>query len=158
MIRPATSEDVAGILKIYAPFVTDTAVSFELECPDDDEMTRRIQAASLWLVDDSSHDIRGYAYATPHRPRGAYRFTVEVSAYVAAEHHSRGVATALYRRLLTSLAEDFHTALAIITLPNHASVEFHRSLGFTEAGVLSEVGYKFGEWHDVLWMQRPVAD
>lgn len=157
MIRTAAENDADQVLAIYTPFVTDTSVSFEEQVPDVAEMRRRISQALMWLVDDVDGVIRGYGYATPHRVRSAYRFTVELSAYVHPDFQRLGVAKGLYERLLDALSEQgFNTALAGITVPNDASVKFHRALGFADVGVLSAVGFKQERWHDVLWMQRPV--
>ena len=153
MIRPASASDVPAIRSIYSPYVTDTPISFEEEVPSDDEMARRVEDAHLWLVDEVDGELVGYAYGSRHRARHAYRFTVEVSAYVHHERHGRGIGRRLYGRLLPALGEmGFHTALAGITVPNDQSVGFHRSLGFTDVGRFPEVGWKFGRWHDTFWM------
>ena len=155
MIRPAVPGDAARIAEIYAPYVTDTAISFEETPPDADEVARRMEGAHLWLVDEIDGAITGYAYGTPWRARHAYRFTVEVTAYVSAEHHGRGVGRRLYEELLEQLgALGFVTAVAGITLPNEQSVEFHRALGFSYVGTFPKVGYKFDTWHDTGWMSR----
>lgn len=157
MIRPATRADAARIAEIYRPYVTDTAISFEETPPDAVEIERRMAAAHLWLVDDSDGTIAGYAYGTPWRSRHAYRFTVETTVYVAAEHHGRGVGRRLYEDLLERLgALGFVTAVAGITLPNEQSVAFHRTLGFTDVGTFPKVGYKFDTWYDTGWMYRPL--
>jgi phosphinothricin acetyltransferase len=155
MIRPVTASDAARIAEIYAPHVTDTAISFEETPPDADEIARRIESAHLWLVHDDDGVVTGYAYGTPWRSRHAYRFTVEVTVYVAAEHQGRGIGRSLYEELLTQLAaRGFVTAVAGITLPNEPSVEFHRSLGFTYVGTFPSVGFKFDTWYDTGWMSR----
>ena len=155
MIREATPADAARIAEIYEPYVTDSAVSFEETPPDAAEIQRRMEAAHLWLVDETEGIITGYAYGTPWRSRHAYRFTVEVTVYVVAEHHGHGVGRRLYEELLTRLgALGFVTAVAGITLPNDQSVEFHRALGFSYVGTYPSVGYKFDTWYDTGWMSR----
>ena len=156
MIRPSDpSRDAATCAAIYAPHVSDGVASFELEPPSVEEMARRIEAAHVWLV----HEAGGYAYATRHRERAAYRFTVETSVYVAEAAQGRGVGRALYDALLEEVARrGFRVALAGITLPNPASVALHESLGFEPVGVFREVGFKFGAWHDVGWWQRGLAE
>ncbi len=154
-IRPATPADARSIAEIYAPYVADTAISFEETPPDAAEIARRMEGAHLWLVDETDGDITGYAYATPWRSRHAYRFTVETTVYVASEQHGRGVGRRLYEELLAQLgALGFVTAVAGITLPNEQSVEFHRSLGFGDVGTFPKVGYKFDTWYDTGWMSR----
>ena len=157
MIRPATPGDALGIAEIYEPYVTDTAISFEETPPDAAEIARRMEAAHVWLVDETDGVITGYAYGTPWRSRHAYRFTVETTVYVAAEHHGRGVGRRLYEELLSQLtALGFVTAVAGITLPNEQSVEFHKALGFTYVGTFPRVGFKFDTWYDTGWMSRPL--
>lgn len=155
MIRPAVLDDAARIAEIYQPYVTDTAISFEETPPDAGEIGRRMEAAHLWLVDEIDGIVTGYAYGTPWRSRHAYRFTVEVTVYVAAEHQGRGVGRRLYEALLQQLAGlGFVTAVAAITLPNEQSVEFHRALGFSYVGTFPKVGFKFDTWYDTGWMSR----
>jgi phosphinothricin acetyltransferase len=156
-IRLARAEDAAGVLAIYAPFCA-TPVSFEEEPPSLDEMRRRI-AGTLerwpWLVCAADAEVLGYVYARPHRERAAYRWSVEVTAYVAAGQRRRGVGRALYTALFRLLElQGYCNAYAGITLPNPASVGLHEALGFRPVGVYRHVGYKCGAWHDVGWWQR----
>jgi len=161
-IRPATEADAPALLEIYRPFVDDTAVSFELVAPTVEEFAERI-ARSLagwqWLVAEREDQIVGYAYGSSHRARPAYRWSVEVSAYVHPSQHRQGVGRALYLRLFDELAEKgFCNAYAGTTLPNDGSVALHRSVGFETIGVFKAVGRKFGRWHDVAWFQRILRD
>ena len=160
MIRRARPEDADGILAIYAPIVERTTISFETVAPTRGEIERRITAVLEthdWLVAEADGTIAGYAYATAHRPRGAYRHSAEVSAYVHEAHRGKGLATALYLALFESLeARGFHALFAGVALPNAPSVALHRALGFTAVGVFSEVGFKFDAWHDVAYLQRMI--
>ena len=162
LIRDAMVEDVASLLGIYRPFVTDTTVSFELEPPSAEEFAERIRIAQLkwaWLVAEEQGQIAGYAYASSFRTRAAYRWSCEVSAYLAPAFRGRGIARALYERLIDVLvAKGYCTAYAGIALPNEASVRFHQAMGFTAVGVFRRAGRKFGGWHDVSWWQRPLRD
>ena len=159
MIRTALRSDADQIAEIYRPFVTHSIVSFEEVAPGADEIAHRIERADLWLVDVVDDRVRGYAYGTPHRTRHAYRFTTETSIYVSPEFHRSGIGRPLYQQLLDRLAgSGFATAVAGITLPNDASVRFHSALGFAEVGVFPKVGFKFGEWHDTVWMVRPLVE
>ena len=162
-IRLATAADAAAIAAIYAPYVTDTPVSFEAEAPDEAEMRRRIgEGGSLypWLVaEDEDGAILGYASASRFRPRHAYRFAVETSVYLDAGAHGRGLGRTLYERLLAILtAQGFTQAIAAITLPNPASVRLHEKLGFAVAGTYRDVGQKFGAWHSVGLWQKALAE
>jgi L-amino acid N-acyltransferase YncA len=161
MIRLATTADGPALAAIYAPAVTANTTSFELEPPDGAEMARRAESLMTrtpWLVCEFQSAVIGYAYASPHRDRWAYQWSVEVSAYVDANAQRRGVARALYTSLFAVLAmQGFRNAYAGITLPNEASVRFHEAIGFTPVGVYRGVGYKFGAWHDVIWLERALA-
>jgi L-amino acid N-acyltransferase YncA len=159
-IRTATAADAAVLREIYRPYVERTAVSFELEVPSIEEFQRRIAVAVegwSWLVAEVDGRQVGYAYASAHRAREAYRTSVETSAYVHEEYQRQGIGHALYTQLLNELNErGFGSAYAAITLPNEASVGFHESLGFELIGVFPRVGRKFGAWHDVAWFYRPL--
>jgi L-amino acid N-acyltransferase YncA len=161
MIRMATAADGERLAAIYAPAVTERATSFELTAPDAAEMGRRVTlltARTPWLVLEEEGQVRGYAYASPHRERPAYQWSVEVSAYVDASTHRAGHGRALYTALFDILtAQGFANAYAGITLPNPASVGFHKAMGFEEVGVYRGVGHKLGRWHDVIWLHRPLA-
>lgn len=157
-VRPATEMDAAACAAIYAPYVTDTAVSFETEPPSAEEMADRIASASVnhaWLVLEEAGVVVGYAYGIPFRDRAAYRWTCEVSVYMQMGRRRTGGGRALYEALLARLAErGYHLAVAGMTLPNEASVGLHRALGFEPVGTYREVGFKHGRWHDVAWVQR----
>jgi len=161
LIRLARAEDGPALAAIYAPAVAGRATSFEAEPPDGGEMARRVErllARTPWLVLAVDGAVAGYAYASPHRDRAAYQWSVEVSAYVAEAAHRRGVGRALYAALFGVLAlQGFRNAYAGITLPNDASVGLHRALGFAPVGVYRGVGYKLGAWHDVAWFERALA-
>jgi phosphinothricin acetyltransferase len=157
-IRLATREDGRALAAIYAPAVVDRSTSFEVEPPDGAEMARRVERISVrtpWLVCEHRGTVVGYAYAGPHRDRPAYQWSVEVSAYVHDDVHRSGVARALYTSLFAALVvQGFANAYAGITLPNAASVGLHLAMGFTPTGTFHRVGYKFGQWHDVMWLER----
>lgn len=161
MIRMATPADGERLAAIYTPAVTDRATSFELEAPDAAEMARRVVALTTrtpWLVVEEKGQVMGYAYASPHRDRPAYQWSVEVSAYVDADAHRAGHGKALYAVLFDILiAQGFANAYAGITLPNPASIGFHKAMGFEEIGVYRGIGYKMGRWHDVIWLGRGLA-
>ncbi len=156
-IRPATADDAGQILEVYAPIVRHTAISFEVEPPSTDEMRQRIgdTLVSLpWLVCARQGDILGYAYASKHRVRAAYQWSVDVSVYIHPRVHRLGVGRALYSSLFKILRlQGFYNAYAGITLPNPGSVGLHESMGFQPVGVYRAVGYKLGAWHDVGWWQ-----
>lgn len=158
MIRPAApARDAAACAAIYAPYVKDTAVSFEEVAPSAADFAAKIAQLSAthpYLVCERDGAIAGFAYGSQHRERAAYRWAADVSVYVGPAWHRRGVARALYLELLGRLrAQRFHVACAGITLPNDASVGLHESLGFERVGVYRNIGWKAGTWRDVGWWQ-----
>jgi phosphinothricin acetyltransferase len=162
LIRVAEERDAGAIAGIYAPAITDAVISFELTPPDAREMSRRILAIQRqypWLVYEESDAVLGYVYASVHNERAAYRWSVDVTAYIRHDAHRRGLARALYTALFEILVlQGYRTACAGITLPNTASVQMHAAVGFKKVGVYHDVGYKFGRWHDVGWYERPLAE
>jgi L-amino acid N-acyltransferase YncA len=156
-VRQATPGDAVACAAIYAPYVTDTAISFETEPPSADEMAARIAGAIEWLVLEDDR-VAGYAYASPFHARAAYRWACEVSVYLEKGRRRTGAGRALYEPLLATLTErGFRVAVAGMTLPNPASEGLHRALGFEPVGTYRRIGYKFGAWHDVAWTQRMLA-
>jgi phosphinothricin acetyltransferase len=158
IIRLAAEHDAQPIRDIYAPFCESTPVSFETQAPTVGEMRRRI-ATTLesfpWLVGTRDDDVLGYAYASKHRERAAYRWSVDVSAYVREGSRRSGVGRALYTALFALLRlQGLHTAVAGITLPNAGSVGLHEAMGFEPIGTYRGIGFKCGQWHDVAWYQR----
>lgn len=158
LLRPAAPSDAEGVLALYAPIVRDGYASFESVPPTVDEMADRI-ARTLerfpWLVCEDAGGILGYAYAGPHRDRAGYRWSAEVSVYVAPDAQRRGVARALYTALLEGLTmQGLVNAYAGIALPNEASVRLHEALGFRLVGRYPAVGFKSGAWRDVGWWHR----
>jgi len=161
-IRLASDRDARAIADIYAPFVESSATSFETEAPSADEIRRRVQETTVthpWLVCVCGDSVAGYAYATKHRVRAAYQWSVEVSVYVHGSFRRAGVGRGLYTSLFAILAaQGFVHAYAGITLPNDSSVALHESLGFRPVGVYRTIGYKAGAWHDVGWWHLTVKD
>jgi L-amino acid N-acyltransferase YncA len=160
-VRGASERDAEACAAIYAPYVTDTAISFESEPPSAAEMAERIASASrthAWLVLEDGGRVVGYAYGGPFHRRAAYRWACEVSVYLELGRRRTGGGRALYEALLARLTErGFRMALAGMTLPNDASVGFHRAMGFEPVGTYRRIGFKHGAWHDVAWTQRALA-
>jgi L-amino acid N-acyltransferase YncA len=155
MIRLANAGDAPQIAAIYRPFCVENAISFETEAPDAAEIAARIEKINRrfhWLVADEGGTVAGFAYASPHRERAAYRWTVEVTVYIHEKFRGRGVGRALYTELFSRLRDQgLFKAYAGILIPNPASQAFHESMGFTLIGIYRKIGYKLGAWHDVGW-------
>jgi phosphinothricin acetyltransferase len=167
-IRLAAVDDAPAIAAIYAPYCEASAISFETSPPTPVEMARRVTvfgAQRPWLVleegDGDAGVVLGYAYATAHNERAAYRWGVSTAIYVSSTHRRRGVGRALYTTLFEALRHlGYFKATAGITLPNAASVGLHEAFGFTLVGIYRDIGFKMGAWHDVAWYQasiRPLA-
>jgi len=157
-LRHADPEgDAAACAAIYAPYVDDSAVSFEEVAPDAAQMAVRIAAVTLthpWLVLERAGQVTAFAYAAQHRTRAAYRWAAEVGIYVGPAHQRRGDGRRLYEALFELLRrQNLRSACAGITLPNDPSVGLHRALGFEPVGIQREIGFKLGAWHDVSWWQ-----
>jgi L-amino acid N-acyltransferase YncA len=156
-IRLVTHKDAAGIAEIYGPFVESTPISFEIEPPDELEIQKRIEGilpAHPWLVCEQGGRVVGYAYASRHRARAAYDWSVDMSVYVHPDFQRRGIGRGLYVSLVRILrAQGFFNAYAGVTLPNPGSVGLHESIGFQAVGVYRNVGYKQGAWYDVGWWE-----
>lgn len=160
-IRTAVAEDASQILEIYTPVVEHTAISFELIVPSINEISNRIESYTKsheWLVAESSGIVLGYAYASSHRSRDAYKHSVETSVYIRDNSRGSGLGKQLYNELFKKLNDKgFHSAYAGIAMPNAASEALHRSVGFKPIGIFEEIGFKHDKWHDVSWWQRRIA-
>lgn len=159
--------DAAACAAIYAPSVTAGVASLEERAPEPHEMADRIRITARthpWLVAEIDGEVAGYAYGSRHHERSAYRWSADVTVYISARYHRRGIGRALYGALFGLLErQGFHELCAGVTLPNDASVGLHESLGFVPVGVYRDVAYKFGQWWSVGWWQmslrpRPAGD
>ncbi len=160
-VRAASPDDAPACAAIYAPYVEQTAITFELEPPTPAEMAARITTCSrkhAWLVLEDAGAVVGYAYGGVFNRRAAYRWACEVSVYLEMGRRRTGAGRALYEALLARLAaRGYRQAIGGMTLPNDASVGLHRALGFEPVGTYRDIGYKLGHWHDVAWMQAPLG-
>lgn len=160
-IIPVTQKHVTGILEIYNPFILNSPVTYEEILLTEDQMWERIQKYIKqfpWLVAVDDHDnVLGYAYASQHRERAAYRWCSDVSVYIAEQARGQKLGEKLYTELFNILKrQNYHLAYAIISLPNDASVRLHEKMGFTYVGTFKQAGFKLGKWHDVGWWQLQI--
>lgn len=158
MLRHADpARDAAACAAIYAPYVADTSVSFDDVPPTAQQFAELIERTSRthpWLVLEHGGRVVGYANASPHRARAAYRWAADVAIYVDPRHRRRGAGRQLYEALFELMArQGLQIACAGITLPNDASIALHRTLGFEHVGTYRDIGWKAGAWCDVSWWQ-----
>jgi phosphinothricin acetyltransferase len=157
-IRAAQPADASALADIYNHYVVNDIATFEEEPVLIETMSARmadINGKSMpWLVAHESGKILGYAYASPWRPRSAYRFSVESTIYLAPEARHRGVGMELYGALVAELRQrNVHAAMGGVSLPNEASARLHEKLGFKKVAHFEQVGFKFGKWIDVGYWQ-----
>lgn len=161
-IRIARVEDAKEIQRIYAPYVQKTCITFEYDVPTVEQMKQRIKKTLErypYLVAIEGNRIVGYAYASCFHERKAYEWSSELSVYIDEGYHHQGIATLLYRQLLTILkAMNVQTVYACITHPNEKSEHFHQKLGFQQNALFQNCGYKFDKWRDVIWMEKRIGE
>lgn len=166
-IRIASPDDAEKILEIYAPYVTDTAVSFEYTVPDIGDFRKRIEGILKeypYLVAEEDGQIIGYAYAGPFHSREAYKHSAELSIYIKNEYHGRGIGQNLYCKLEEILsAQNVFTTCACIAVPEiedeyltDISELFHERIGYHTVGRHEKCGYKFGRWYSMIWMEKEI--
>jgi len=154
-VRIATPDDGPACAAIYVPYVSGSSISFELVPPDGAEMGARIARTierTPWAVVEVDGVVRAYGYATRHRERPAYDWTVETAVYVDRAFTRLGLGRLVMRAVLAILrAQGAHLVVAGITLPNEGSVKLHLGLGFERIGGFEAIGWKHGGWHGVDW-------
>ena len=158
VIRRAAAGAAAALLDIYAPYIRDTAITFEYDVPAAEEFAARIGDIARthpYLVCERDGRPVGYAYAHNIRERAAYDWAAELSVYLAPAAQGQGAGTALYRCLIDLLAmQNLRILYGCVTLPNEKSERLHEKLGFAPVGVWHGAGWKFGRWHDVGWLEK----
>lgn len=156
------ARDAAGILAVYAPYIRETAVTFETEVPAPDAFTARVAGICAdfpYLVLEVDGELAGYAYAHRQAERAAYAWNAELSIYLAGKWRGRGLGAPLYRlleRLLTM--QGYVNLYGVITASNAGSIRLHEKLGYWQTGLHEKTGWKFGQWHDVAWLHKRVRE
>ncbi len=157
-VRMATEQDVPQILEIYAPYILNTAVSFEYTVPSLDTFSRRffsVTAQFPWLVWEENGRVLGYAYGSAPFERAAFQWCAEASIYLRPEAQGRGIGKELYRELETLLRlQGYLKVYAIITSENRDSVAFHKAVGYRYVADMPGCGFKLGRWHGIIWMEK----
>lgn len=167
-LRVATPQDAPELLAVYAPYVTDTAISFEWQVPGLEEFRGRIRRTLQkypYLVAVRGEEILGYAYTGPFVGRAAYDWGAETSIYLRRDCRRQGVGRALYAALAgISRAQNIHTLYACIGWPKREdqyltqnSAQFHAHLGFKQVGTFENCGWKFNRWYDMIWMEKQLS-
>src|SRR5215472_2257883 len=163
IIRSSREDDLGAITAIYRYHVLHGVASFEEVPPEREELALRrsriVRQGLPYLVAEQSGRVIGYCYASLYRTRSAYRFTLEDSIYIDAAEVRRGIGRALLSTLVEQCCElGYRQMVAVIGGSDQwPSIRLHEALGFTRAGLLSAVGFKFGEWVDCVLMQRPLG-
>lgn len=168
-IRDAKEEDAERLLDIYAPYVTDTAITFEYEVPTLEDFRGRIINVSRhypWLVAITEGRIVGYAYASPFHERAAYQWAVETSIYVDKNERGKGIGKMLHTALEERLKQQGILNMnACIAHPEqedeyltYDSESFHQRLGYTQVAHFHKCGKKFGRWYDMIWMEKLIGE
>lgn len=168
ILRTATVDDAAALLDIYAPYVTDTAISFELTVPSVADFRARIETTLRrwpYLVAERGGEVLGYAYTGPFKTRAAYDRCVETSIYVRRDARGTGVGKRLYAALeALSEAQGIQNMYACIAWAetenerlSNASARFHERLGYRLCGRFRRCAYKFDAWYDMIWMEKPLG-
>ena len=158
MIRIATEADIPQILAVYAPYVTDSAYTFEFTVPSEAEFTQRFRQITSqfpWLVWEEGGRVTGYAYASAPFARAAYAWCAEPSIYLAPESQGKGAGKLLYTALEAILAQQgYQLCYAIITSSNTGSLAFHKAVGYEFLAEFPDGGYKFQQCHSIIWLQK----
>ena len=157
-IRLAKPSDARSLLDIYAPYVENTAITFEYEVPTIEDFAIRIEKTLEkypYLVAEEDGVVLGYAYASTYYARAAYDWAVELSVYVSQDARGKGVGSKLYDALEEMLEKmGYIHFLACISLPNEASLALHRKRGYQQVAHFPKIGYKFNRWYDIVWLQK----
>ena len=158
MLRIATEADIPAILEIYGPYILTTTASFEYTVPSEEEFLRRFRSYTArfpWLVWEEDGEILGYAYASPPYTRAAYSWCAEPSVYLRPEARGKGIAAKLYEALeRILLMQGYQVLYALITSENRASIRFHEKRGYGLRAEFPDIGYKFGRWLGLFWMEK----
>lgn len=161
-IRDVLPEDAERIQEIYSPYVADTTISFEITVPNKLEMKRRIEKTlsngfPYIVAENENGTVVGYAYADRFGEREAYRYSFTISIYLDMEVQSKGIGQKLYDELEKRMKKmGIVQVVSAITGKNEKSLKFHEKNGFIKIGHFPNIGYKMGEWHDIIWMNKTI--
>ena len=169
IIRSVKLEETENLLRIYAPYITDTAITFEYDIPSVEEFENRIiqiKNKYPYLVAEVNGEIVGYAYATAFHPRAAYSRCVELAIYLKTDSRQQGIGRKLYEELEVRLKKlgilNLYACIGYAPVEDeyltNASVRFHEKMGYKINGHFTKCGYKFGRWYDMVWMEKMIGE
>lgn len=169
IIRGVEPEDASALLGIYAPYVENTAITFEYEIPTLEEFTERVRSISAkfpYLVAERNGELLGYAYANTFKARAAYNWSVEVTIYIRQGYKRSGIGKSLYEALEKELKQihilNLNACIAYTEVEDeklsHDSVRFHEKMGYEWVGRFHKCGYKSGTWYDMIWMEKHIGE
>lgn len=168
-IRAASPEDAPALLRVYAPYVKNTAITYEYDVPSVDEFSKRIETTLKrfpYLVLERGGEIIGYAYAGPLHSRPAYDWSVETSLYLSEDVRGGGLGRLIHDALENVLREQgFLNMNACIAYPEKEdeyltrnSAEFHAHLSYRMIGGFTKCSYKFRRWYGMVWMEKLIGE
>lgn len=169
LIRVATPEDGKKLLEIYAPYIRETAITFEYEVPSVEAFSRRIESTLEtypYLVAEKDGEILGYAYASQFHPRAACQWDVETTVYIKQDKKMQGLGKALYEALEAILRDqnylNLNASIAYVEADDpyvtKDSIQFHERMGYQKIGEFHKCGYKFGRWYNLIWMEKHIGE
>lgn len=160
-LRLARPADAEAVLRVYAPYIKETAISFEYDVPAPDELAKKIEAIKErypFLVCELEGEIVGFTYASAHMERSACMWNAELLVYIDERYLRRGIGHSLYSALIEMLKlQNIQNVYGAVTIPNESSVWLHKSIGFDIVGTYKKAGFKLGRWHDVIWYGKQLG-
>lgn len=161
-IRAVTEADAAELLEIYAPYVTDTVVTYEYDVPTLAEFRSRIAETRKrypYFAAVQNGEILGYAYASAFHPRAAYLWSAEATVYLRMDVRGKGIGKLLYLALEEALRkQNVENINACIAYPNPSSIAFHEKMGYHQIGKFTDCAYKLGQWMGMVWMEKSLGN
>lgn len=162
MIRAATIKDVPDILEIYAPYILDTAITFEYDVPSLEDFKQRFLSISEdhpWLVWEEDSKILGYAYAEKPFVRAAYQWAADLAIYLRPEAQGKGIGRKLYTAVEEILRKQgYHLCYGVVTSVNERSCAFHEAMGYVRQAEFPDCGSKFGKWYGTIWYEKRLQE
>lgn len=162
IIRMACEKDSERLLEIYSKYIRETVITFEYVIPDIETFKSRIRSISAkypYLVCEDNGIIVGYAYASPHKEREAFKWCLDTSIYIDEAYHGKNIGRVLYDELIRLVKlQGIYKLYAVVCIPNEKSERFHKRMGFESVAVFNNVGFKLGEWRAIEYLELILND